>query len=370
MTGQYVHNHGVRQQALIGNFPELRSLQHYLKGAGYATGIIGKYLNTWNLANRPPDFDRDAVLDGGYNDQYWNMDGTKRLVPGYTTTIMSDKAIEFLTWFQQQGDAKPWLLYIAPTAPHPPFVPEPKYANTPIAGWAGDPAVNEDTSDKPPFLRTHAVIPQSTIDSTRVNQLRCLKSVDDLVGRVHDWLQQNGELQDTLVIYTSDNGYEWGEHRWISKFVPYTESIRVPFLLSWPGHVAAGASSNRWAANIDVLPTVLQAAGIAPKPSPPIDGRSLLQPDRRTRLFFEYFNDPANGGAINGWASDRTGTYQYVEDFRNDGTLLLREYYDLAKDPWEIDNLYADGLPGNDPPVAPLHEQLTADRSCSGASCP
>jgi arylsulfatase A-like enzyme len=370
MTGEYVHNHGVRQQALISHFPEYRSLQHYLHAHGYLTGIIGKYLNTWNLANRPPDFDRDAVLDGGYTNQYWNMDGVKQLVPGYTTTIMSDKAVSFLQWFKSTNDAKPWYLYVAPTAPHPPFTPEPKYASYPIAPWSGDPAVNENTSDKPPFLRNHAAIPWSTISSTRVTQLRTLKSVDDMVGRIHDLLQSQGELQNTLVIYTSDNGYEWGEHRWISKFVPYTESIRVPLIMDWPGHVAAGTSDNRFAANIDIMPTVLQAAGIAPDPRYPLDGRSLLEPNRRWRLLFEYWNDPANGAGINGWASDRTDTYQYIEDYRSDGTLLMREYYDLRSDPWELTNLYADGNPSNDPPVKPLHDQLAADRSCVGTSCP
>jgi arylsulfatase A-like enzyme len=370
MTGEYVHNHGVRQQALISKFPEWRSIQRYLKTAGYFTAITGKYLNTWNLANRPPDFDRDAILNGGYYDQYWNVDGVKQKILGYTTTIMSDKAVSYLQSFNSKDDARPWYLYIAPTAPHPPFVPEAKYASSPVGTWNGDPAVNEDTSDKPPFLRTHATIDWSTIQTTRAKQLRTLISVDDLVGRVHDVLQSEGELSNTIVVYTSDNGYEWGEHRWISKFVPYTESIRVPLLLSWPGHTAAGTSDSRFAANIDVLPTVLQAAGIAPNPTYPIDGRSLLNPTTRSRLLFEYYNDPANGSAINGWASTRTNTYQYIEDYNNDGTLLMREYYNLKIDPWEITNLYADGDPSNDPPVTSLHNQLAADRSCVGTACP
>ena len=374
MTGLYVHNHHVDSQHATPNFPTYRSLQHYLHGAGYYTGIAGKYLNNWNLSYKPPDFDRDAVLSGGYTNQSWNVDGVRKRLYGYTTTIIGDKSVEFLKSWKAQNDARPFYLYVAPTAPHSPFVPEAKYANYPILGWSGDPAVNEDTSDKPPFLRVHAPIPWSTITSTRVQQLRCLKSVDDVVGRLHDLLQSQGELWNTLVIYTSDNGYEWGEHRWISKFVPYSESVHVPLLMAWPGHIPAGdIQQTRWANTVDIMPTVLQAAGVAPNPAYPMDGRSLLGPDMHTRAFMEYFNDSANGAEINAWAADRTLTYLYVEDYNVDGSLLMREYYDLTADRWEVDNLLADGDPSNDPPAARLdglHAQLAADRTCKAGTCP
>jgi arylsulfatase A-like enzyme len=171
----------------------------------------------------------------------------------------------------------------------------------------------------------------------------------------------------------SDNGYEWGEHRLADiKFVPYSESVRVPFFARWPGHLAAGTTDNRLVANIDIKPTVLAAAGIAADPAYPMDGRSLLSAGGRSRLLTEYFYDEFNSSDIQSWAATRTRTYQYVENYNqpelNGGT--FREYYDLVNDPWMLTNLYRDGNPSNDPPIGPLSSTLAADRQCSGVNCP
>jgi arylsulfatase A-like enzyme len=373
-SGRYIHNHGVRQQGLAANLDHRSTIQRHLKEGGYFTAMAGKFLNRWNIGTRPPYFDRYAVAGGGYLNQWWGIDGTVKRIPIYTTTFIGNKAVEYLSAFQQANDAKPWFLYLATFAPHLPRVAEAKYADTTFAPWPKTPAVNEDVADKPAYLRWRPLLADSTIQQIRTEQLRTLLSVDDTVDRVMRTLQTQGELDNTLVIYLSDNGYPWGEHRLPDdlKFVPYTETVQVPFFARWPGHLAAGTHDNRFVANIDIKPTVLAAAGITPDSAYPVDGRSFLSAGSRSRAFTEYFFDDVNSPGIKTWASIRTGAYQYVENYDqpslNGGT--FREYYDLTNDPWMLTNLYRDGNPNNDPPIAPLSSQLAADRNCAGATCP
>lgn len=372
-SGRYVHNHGVLQQQLGANLDHRSTLQRQLKAGGYYTAMAGKFLNHWNIGTRPPYFDRYAVAGGGYYNRYWGIDGVVRQIPTYTTTFIGDKAVEYLSGFERANDARPWFLYLATFAPHLPRRPEPKYAGLTFGSWAGNPAVNENVSDKPGYVRWRQPVSDSTIQQMRTEQLRTLKSVDDMVDRVLRTLQAQGELWNTLVIYLSDNGYMWGEHRLAdTKFVPYTESVRVPFFARWPGHLAAGTTDSRLVANIDIKPTVLAAAGITADPTYPMDGRSFLSAGGRNRALTEYFFDDRNAPGIQTWAAIRTPTYQYIENYNqpslNGGT--FREYYDLTKDPWMLTNLYRDGNPGNDPAIGPLSSQLAADRQCAGATCP
>jgi arylsulfatase A-like enzyme len=373
-SGRYVHNHGVLQQGLGSKLDQRSTMQRQLKEGGYFTAMAGKFLNKWNIGTRPPYFDRYAVAGGGYYNHYWGIDGTVKKIPTYTTTFIGNKAVEYLTAFKQSNDAKPWFMYLATFAPHLPRVAETKYANATFTPWAKTPAVNENVSDKPAYLRWRAPVPDSTIQQIRTEQLRTLLSVDDMVDRVMRTLQSQGELDNTLVVYLSDNGYPWGEHRLPDdlKFEPYTETVQVPFFARWPGHLAAGTHDNRLVANIDIKPTVLSAAGITPDPAYPLDGRSFLSAGGRSRAFTEYFFDNVNSPGVKTWASIRTATYQYIEDYDqaslNGGT--FREYYDLTKDPWMLTNLYRDGNAANDPPIAPLSSQLAADRKCVGGTCP
>jgi arylsulfatase A-like enzyme len=152
-SGRYVHNHGVRQQRLGANLDHSSTLQRHLKDSGYFTAMAGKFLNRWSLGTRPPFFDRYAVANGGYNNVNWGVDGAVRQIQGYTTTIIGDKAIEYLNAFEAADDARPWFAYLATFAPHLPRTPEPQYAGTTFAPWAGNPAVNENVADKPQYVR-------------------------------------------------------------------------------------------------------------------------------------------------------------------------------------------------------------------------
>jgi arylsulfatase A-like enzyme len=368
-SGRYVHNHGVLGQRLGDRLDQGTTLARYLSDAGYATAMAGKFLNRWPLRRPPPHYDHYALANGGYHDQLWAVDGTVRRVPTYSTTFIGDRALDWLAALERD-DARPWFAYLATFAPHDPRVPEPRYARAsfPALDRTG-PAAVPPVDGKPRYLRDRPSVDLAEAARVRTGQLRTLLSVDDLVDRVLRRLAGLGELDHTLVFFLSDNGYAWGEHRHIGKFVPYTESIRVPFLVRWPGRLPAGTVDDRLVATVDIKPTVLEAAGIAPDPGDVVDGRSLLDGRRRERLLAEYWRDQANAPGIRGWAALRTATWQYIENYDQPGGGTFREFYDLTHDPGMQRNLLADDDSGNDPPVS-LAAELAAARACAGAGCP
>jgi arylsulfatase A-like enzyme len=368
MSGRYVHNHGVLQQRLGDRLDQRTTLQRYLKDAGYHTAMAGKLLNRWSLQRPPPSFERWALANGGYYDQLWQVDGTVRRVPTYSTTFIGDQALAYLAEFERD-DARPWFVYLAPFAPHDPRVPEPRYATATFPELDRVGAGADAVAGKPSYLRDRAPAAARTVAAVRIGQLRTMLSVDDLVDRVLRRLQETGELDDTLVLYLSDNGYAWGEQRHVGKFVPYTPSIRVPFLARWTARLPAGAVDDRLVATIDLKPTVLAAAGIAADPGDAVDGRSLLGGERRERLLAEYWRDQANAPGIRDWAALRGPGWQYIENYDQPGGATFREYYDLRRDPGMEHNLLADDDPANDPP-ATLAGDLAAARACKGAGCP
>ena len=173
------------------------------------------------------------------------------------------------------------------------------------------------------------------------SQLRAIMSADDQFAATMQLLSDRGVLDNTLVILSSDNGYMWGEHgRW-EKFVPYEPSIRVPLWVRWPGHFAAGTDSTRIVSYLDLLPTMLEAAGIALPTSPALDGESLLRSSARTTMYGEYYVDTANPN-IPSWRMVRTQTAKYVQTYNTSGGVIAREYYNLTPDPAENTNLLGD----------------------------
>jgi arylsulfatase A-like enzyme len=368
LSGRYVHNHGVLRQRLGDRLDQRTTVASDLKGGGYHTAMAGKFLNRWPLRTPPPGFDRYALANGGYYDQLWAVDGDLRRVPTYSTTFIGDQALDYLEDFEGD-DTRPWFLYLAPFAPHDPRVPEPRYAT------ASFPALDQVGGARPPlegaprYLRERNPVTAAEAAEVRTGQLRTLLSVDDMVDRVLRRLEATGELEDTLIFFLSDNGYGWGEHGRVGKFTPYTESIKVPFLVRWPGRLSAGTVDDRLVATVDIKPTVLAAAGIRPSDGDTVDGRSLLD-SRRERLLAEYWQDQANAPGIRDWAALRTAGWQYIENYHQPGASgTFREFYDLTRDPGMERNLLADDDPGNDPPAA-LAAELAAARACKGERCP
>lgn len=371
LTGLYAHNHNVKIQSRAGSTIDVGlTLQRFLSQRDYYTGFIGKWLNGWDLDVTPPYLHESAFFNSSgvaYDDASWNVDGKVEVVDGYSTNFMAKRARGFLNR-TEADDRRPWFLVMTPPQPHSPFTPEKKFSNDRFGRWQGNPAVGEeDKSDKPPWIESRkAGFFQGR--RVRTKQLRSLRSVDELVASTFRTLRRNGEVRDTLAIYTSDNGYLWAEHG-ISdiKRYPYTPSVKIPLYVKWPNHVAAGLTDARLAANIDIAPTVLEAAGDLERVSE-LDGRSLLQPSTRQRLLLEYWK--GEGLLLNTWASIRQHNYQYVEYYDDNGTVIYREYYDLVADPFQLENLLGNDDPLDDPVWLPLSSDLQRLRECSAETCP
>jgi arylsulfatase A-like enzyme len=382
LTGRYAHNTGVHTNSDALRLDQGTTIERYLHDAGYQTGIVGKFLNSWPLDRDPPYFDRWAILHYGYLHTVWNVQGDPRTVDEYSTRFIADRAVGDLRAFEAH-EGTPWFLYVATTAPHDPWIPEARYAHAPVPPLVKNPAMRErDLSDKPGWLRRSPHLPDAVVTATHDGQLRTLMSVDDLVARVFRTLDQLGETRTTLAVFMSDNGFLWGDHglagkrageiesgvrRSSGKRFPYPASIRVPFLLRWPRHVRAGATDSRFVANVDLTPTFLDAAGIPPDQGVPLDGRSLLSHHTRDRLFFEYYRD-RQYSRVPSWDSIRTRAFQFVEYFGRGGKVTFREYYDLERDPFELNNLLHDGDPANDPDVQRLASEVRTEMRCAGAN--
>ena len=362
MTGKYVHNHGVMSNGEEDwkDLEHTQTVQRYLDNAGYRTALFGKFLNHWPVEMDPPNFDEWALLPDvtgrlGYYGSKWNVNGDIKTISRYSTRYLSDTTVDFIER-REAADAEPWYVYLATGAAHRSFVAEPKYEGAPVPRWGGNPAVFEkDKGDKPAYVR-NARFSFKEGRSLRARQFRTLMSVDDMVGRIVATVDSLGE--DTLILFSSDSGYMWGEHGLANKQVPYEQSIQNVMWLRWPGH-ATGSTDTRIVSNVDIVPTIAAATGI----SVSADGRDLFDDSWvRDRILLEYFGDD-NAPSIPMWSSTWTPDGQYVEYYGPGGDLIDSEYYDLLTDPWQLKNLRT-------PPDSTWRTRLAADRQCAGATCP
>jgi N-acetylglucosamine-6-sulfatase len=379
MTGRYPHNNGVLDQQDGPLFDGPHSMACYLRNAGYATYIAGKFLTTWPKTTLPPCFNHSTVMWGGYRNVSVRVDGVAQTATGYSTTYLGNRGRQYIT--TALSGTAPFLIYQTPQAPHwvnitnPDgsvsrlAVPDTQYASATVGTCSGVPEA--DRSDKPAYVRA---MNHTTTQAQAMcqSQMRAIMSADDQFAATMQLLSDRGVLDNTLVILSSDNGFMWGEHgRW-EKFVPYEPSIRVPLLVRWPGHVSAGTDTTRLVSYLDLLQTMLQAATITlPTGAPRLDGESLLQASRRTTMYGEYYVDGANPN-IPSWRMIRTATTKYVHTYNAQGAIIAREYYNLTNDPAENTNLLGDASTANDPPASTLTDlanRLNAFATCAGASC-
>jgi arylsulfatase A-like enzyme len=200
--------------------------------------------------------------------------------------------------------------------------------------------------------------------------------VDDAMRDFRDKLRALGQLDNTLVLFTSDHGLLWGDHGWLRKSVPYRPSLEVPFYLSWPGGgLGAPKADDRLTAHIDIAPTLLDAAGI--KADTPHDGHSLLGTHDRDHLLAEWWWNRQDKQPIHSWATYIGKTEQYTEYYRlrldkngrlpgdtNSGEVLFREYYDLLHDPYQLTNKLHGATTAQEHRlgIPELARRLTADR--------
>jgi arylsulfatase A-like enzyme len=268
-------------------------------------------------------------------------------------------AREFLMRFEDEEDVRPWLMFVTTRAPHLPAVPEDRYERAPIPSYSPPPSIGEDISDKP-WLEQSQEYDRERVAGQRSRQLRSLRSVDDLVADLLARLETLGELRDTLIVFTSDNGALWGEHGLTAKRWPYDESIRVPMLLRWDGGgVPAGETRSDVVANVDIAPTIYDATNVAPPYQ--VDGRSMLSDTGRTRILIEYRSDPDNP-TIPAYA----GVWSPGEVFIHFPKLARDEHY-AADDPFQLSNLAGTG---DTPDPDRFLTLLRAWEACSGSKCP
>ena len=369
-TGRYVHNHGVISNSRASQLPHDQTIHYLLQREGYRTGIFGKFLNSWPVEIDPPFFDEWAISNSAsreYSEVDWNINSRFRTRDDYTTDLIADRAVGFIRRADRRDDDQPWLAWVTPHAPHWPSIPANRHRGRGLPSFAFTPAMQEtDWSDKPDFLEA-ARNNEATLATVRDDGRRSLMAVDEMVGRLLDEIKARREVDNTLVVFTSDNGFMFGEHGGVvGKDLPYPAATRVPLMARWPGHFRPRRTNTKFVTNIDVATTMLEAAGLRRE----TDGRSLLARGRRSELFVEsrgsYNEDGAR--ALPAFRSVTTRGYRYAEYYRNGSyDLLFREYYDLYHDPWELTNVVTALDPAR---VDELSATLERHGTCRGRACP
>jgi N-acetylglucosamine-6-sulfatase len=361
LTGLYPHTHGVYANgggasAFEAGGNDARSIGPLLDGAGYRTGVIGKYLNGVRRVTAPgevpPGWDTFVSFhanNGKYYDYDLTVDGVLEHhgdEPGdYSTDVLGQRAMSFL----RADTTEPFFLLFAPYAPHGPFIPAPRHVGD-LADLPPrrNPAINEvDVSDKPPYIRRLAPLSGrqlATIRDRGRGRAEALLSVDQAIGSMLDLLRKQGRLHDTMIVFLSDNGLAEGEHRWRYKEVPYEVSIRIPFLLRFDPLTStrAGEIEDRLVLNADLAPTFLELAGVAPAGA--MDGRSLVPllqggaAGWRGSFLIEYLRDDRGyRPEVPTYCALRTGRWKYIVYASG-----YRELYDLENDPSELRNVADD----------------------------
>jgi N-acetylglucosamine-6-sulfatase len=379
LTGRYAHHHGITDNiARDAQSHQLVTFPRLLHDAGYETAFVGK----WHMGlddNPRPGIDYWVSIkgQGAYLDPEINDNGSRKKVPGYVTDIFSDYALEFL----KRKHSNPFLLYVSHKAVHPDLTQNADGSlSDPTAGkfipadrhkslYAGAeiphrPNYGHAPEGKPAFQRKLDGVPPLSVktgtdDETIRNRLRMLASVDEGIGGMLKLLKDTGQLDNTLIIFTSDEGYFYGEHGLsVERRLAYEESARIPMLMRYPKLIKAGSEITQMALNIDIAPTLLELAG-APIPEN-LDGRSLLPLLRQEKVtwrksfLIEYYSDKVFPRMSQmGYQVVRTERFKYIHYLELNG---MDELYDLDEDPYEIMNII------HDPKTPALLRNLDAER--------
>lgn len=399
LTGLHSHANGVE----VLDQPIKAGLWTYpvsLREAGYQTAIFGK----WHLASTIPEFDYWRILpgQGAYYDPVFIGPQGKEKHTGYVTDITTDMALD---WLKQRDPAKPFFLAIHNKAPHRNWIPPLRYAN-----WLNDVIVPEPATlfDDYSNRASPARLQKMNIGKDMImgydlkigtnyaanplyaarnvdfaakhpegdaltrwkyqtflkDYLRCIKAVDDNVGRVLDALKSEGLDTNTIVIYSSDQGFYMGEHGYFDKRWIYEESLHMPFIISWPGVVKPGTRFTPFIQNIDYAPTFVDMAG--GKIPAGLHGKSIVPILRgktpanwRNSVYYHYYDKNGAHNVANhyGVRTDRyTLAYYYATD--------EWELFDNEKDPQQLRSVYSD--PDYAGTVAGLKSELARLRTLYG----
>lgn len=354
LTGLYPHNTGVWSNGPIYGgvleFNETSTLATWLKENGYTTSLNGKYLNGYARIPRhiPPGWDDWHVFTTGDSDLllslYYNYtlneNGVLRTFGkepiDYSTDVLKNRSLNFI-----QNAKRPFFLWFTPFAPHSPYIAAERHINISTCSnlkIVRPPSFNEaDVSDKPAWVQANPLMNQSQIsrlDVAMKNQICSLQAVDEAVASILDAL--GPELDNTAVIFTSDNGYMWGEHRIDQdKNNFYEEASRVPLLIRYPKLIPNKTQSDKLVLNIDLAPTIAELANVTL--SAKVDGKSLVailndqNASWRSDFLMEYMGGRIDRPLIN--SATRTMQFKYTELATGE-----REFYDLTNDPYELNN--------------------------------
>ena len=401
LTGQYSHINGV---TVFNRFDSSRmTVARLLQAGGYYTGMIGK----WHLGSDPVGFDRWEILPGQgvYMDPvFYTATGEKTYTGRYVTDVITELGIDFI---RNRPKGKPFFLMLHHKAPHRPWDPDAAHGARFAGEWIPEPetfwdnyatrtdALHEnqqrvakdltrrdlklappadlDASARAEWLAVKPDSVTTEVDGKTVtltgealvrwkyqrymqDYLATVQSVDDSVGQVLDFLDRSGLTKNTIVIYTSDQGFFLGDHGLFDKRFMYEESLRMPFLIRWPESIKAGSRIDAMALNVDFAPTFLDAARL-PVPAE-MQGRSLvpvlrgrMPADWRTSMYYRYYHDPGDHNTRAHYGV-RTRTHKLIYFWKKDQW----ELFDLVNDPYELNNLY--GQRGQEKLTADLKAEL------------
>lgn len=381
VTGQYAQNNGVQHnRGANGGFQALdpaREASVWFRDNGYRTAFVGKFLNGYGPRDvRPAGWTRwDALTRGTYDyvDFTTTGDGTpRRYTNSYITSVIEDESNEAVRDFAASGD--PFVLYAWHLAPH--------YRITPEGGRSlplpapqdrslfldqrpasfDDPAFNEkDVSDQPAYLRRLLPVSRPEIVAENTARLQSLQAVDRAVGSLVDTLAEQGVLDNTYIVFASDNGYSLGEHRFVGKNVLTDEALQVPLVVRGPG-IAPGTTSELPVSLVDLPVTFAALTGVAPQWQ--VDGTSLAPTLRGEEQPFRDTTLIQTGRTLgDGWSHRGVRTDRYLYGTNGEDGFL----YDRLFDPDEMVNLI------DDPRYAAVQAALELRRTelvdCAGWTC-
>ena len=384
LTGKYSHKNGV---PVFNRFDGSQATApKYLQAAGYRTGMVGK----WHLGSNPTGFDYWEIFPGQglYSDPVLYTEGGQKTYTGqYASDVVTDLTIQFI---KDTPKDKPWFVFCGHKAPHRPWEPHPRYAAFKDKVIPEPDTLRDDYATRTDALKENMqtiakdltrrdlkLTPPDDLKGPPRQQwlnakptevevngkkltgddlvkwkyqrymqdyLACVQSVDDGIGKLLTYLDQNGLSKNTLVIYSSDQGFFLGDHGMYDKRFMYEHSLKMPFLVRWPAVIKPGSVQTAIAINTDFAPTFLDAAGIPLPADLNGQGRSLLPLFKgespagwRTSMYYRYYHDPGHHNTA-AHLGVRTDTHKLIHYWKKDQW----ELFDLKNDPDELKNVYTD----------------------------